>query len=213
MNGALSSKKGLLVAGALALVAVLAGGWLLVVSPKRSDAKELAIQVTAAQTELAQKKADLARPSASIRVRPGDIYRLARALPEGTDTSGVLLDIDNLANKNRLEFGSIRPQAAILGLGTLQQPFNVTVEGRFTDVSRFLGDVRKLVKVKRGTLDVAGRVYSVDSVQLGESTNEFPRVTATVQISSFSYTGPPPATAETPLPTDADGTVAAGANP
>lgn len=215
MSSALKSKQGIIAAGALGLVVVLGAGWFLGVSPKREDAKSLETQVVAAQSELAQKRADLARPSASIRVRPGDLYRLSKALPDASDQATVLLDIDNLATKNKLSFGSISPQAVVAGANYLKQPFNVTVEGRFKDVSRFLGDVRKLVKVKKGTLDVAGRVYAIDQVTLGEGDDKFPNVKAVVSLSSFTYFQAPPAAAAdgtTPTTTE-DGSVAAGATP
>jgi hypothetical protein len=214
VSSALKSKQGILVAGALGLVIALAAGWFLGVAPKRDDAKALESQVTAAQTELAQKRADLARPSASIRVRPGDLYRLSKALPDASDQATVLLDIDNLATKNNVSFGAISPQAVVAGTGFLKQPFNVTVEGRFKDVTKFLGDVRKLVKVKKGTLDVAGRVYSIDSVVLGEGDDKFPDVKAVVLLSSFTYFQAPPAVADGTTPTTTeDGSVAAGATP
>jgi hypothetical protein len=215
VSSALKSKQGIIAAGALGLIVVLAAGWLLAVSPKRKDAQSLEAQVATAQTELAQKKADLARPSASIRVRPGDLYRLSKALPDSSDQATVLLDVDNLATRNHLSFGAISPQASIAGTGYLQQPYSVTIEGRFTDVSHFLGDVRKLVKVKKGTLEVAGRVYSIDQVTLGEGENHFPNVKAVVMLSSFTYFQAPPASPVdgTQPTTTGDGTVAAGATP
>ncbi len=214
MSSALKSKQGIVGAGALGLLVVLAAGWFLAVSPKREDAKSLTSEVTVAQTELAQKQADLARPSASIRVRPGDLYRLSRALPDASDQATVLLDIDNLATRNHLSFGAISPQATVAGPNYLKQPFNVTVEGRFKDVSRFLGDVRKLVKVRKGMLDVAGRVYAIDQVTLGEGEEEFPNVKAVVSVSSFTYYQAPPAAADGTTPTTTeDGSVAAGATP
>ena len=64
----LRSQKGMIAAGVVAFVAVLALGWFFLVSPKRNDANDLATQVTSAQEELAQKRAELARPSAAVRV-------------------------------------------------------------------------------------------------------------------------------------------------
>jgi len=63
MTSVLRSRQGMLAAGAAALALVLVAGWFLVVSPKRTRADELKAEVAAAQSELAQKRAELARPS------------------------------------------------------------------------------------------------------------------------------------------------------
>ena len=72
----------------------------------------------------------------------------------------------------------------------------------------------KLVKVRKGMLAVAGRVYAIDQVTLGEGEEEFPNVKAVVSVSSFTYYQAPPAAADGTTPTTTeDGSVAAGATP
>ncbi len=61
MSGKLSNRSAVAFGGA-ALALVLLALWFLVVSPERSQAKSLEADVAAAQAELDQKKADLARP-------------------------------------------------------------------------------------------------------------------------------------------------------
>jgi Tfp pilus assembly protein PilO len=208
----------MLAAGAAALALVLLAGWFLVVSPKRTRADELQGQVAVAQTELAQKRAELARPSAAVRIKANDLFRLSKALPGAQDTAGVILDVDRLAGQHGLTFWSLTPEPAQVGTGILRQPYGVVLEGRFGDVSRFLRDLRTLVKIKKGQrLDARGRIYTVDRLELKEpeSAKKFPVVKASLTVNAYSYAGdavPPGNTPETTT-TPAPGTVAAGATP
>ncbi len=216
MTSVLRTRQGMLAAGAAALALVLVAGWFLVVSPKRTRADELKTEVAAAQGELAQKRAELARPSAAVRIRANDLFRLSKALPGATDTAGVILDVDRLARQHDLTFWSMTPESPQAGIGFLQQPYGVVLEGRFGDVSRFLRDLRTLVKVKKGRLDARGRVYAVDRVELQEpeTGKKFPVVKASLTVNAFSFAGdavPPGDTSETTTTTT--GTVAAGATP
>jgi len=217
VKGLLQSKKGIVGAGALGLVAVLAAGWFLAVAPKRQEASDLAVTVTSAQEELARKRAELARPSVAVRVKANDLYRLSKALPGQVDPAGVILDLDRIAKRNGLTFWSLSPTRPLPTSGALQQPFEVELEGRFTDVSRFLRDIRKLVSVKAGRLVVNGRVYAIDKLVLDEPTSgkKFPVVKASITVNAFSFVPvtPPADGTTTTTTTSSTGTVAAGATP
>ena len=96
-------------------------------------------------------------------------------------------------------------------------PLSVVVQGRFGDVSRFLGDVRTLVTVRKGRLDSRGRLYSVSQVDVSRARldKKFPVVKATVTLNAYAFSAPVPATpapSTTPDPSS-NGTVAAGATP
>lgn len=205
-----------LAAGIGAVALVLAAGWFLLVAPKREEAASLEQSVAAKQVELATKQAELARPSASVKIKASDLYRLTKALPDGTNMSGILLDVHRLAAKNKLLFHSVTPGAAVVDTAGLTQPMIVVVQGRFTSVSRFLGNVRSLVRVRNGRLDARGRTYSVTQVELGAPDKvTFPVVKASITLNAHSFVAPapsavPPTSTTTPSP---DGTVAAGATP
>lgn len=217
MNRVKQDPKLALIAGAGALALVLAVAWFLLVSPKRSEAVALEQDVAAKQVELAAKQAALASPSAAVKVRASDLYRLTKALPDTNDIPAILLDVNRLAARNKLEFSSIAPQVGVLGTGSVALPLVVTVEGRFSSVSRFLRDVRSLVRVRHGLLDARGRTYTVSQVELGAPEKvSFPVVKATVTLNAHAFASPPPpvatdpSTSTTPAP---DGTVAAGVTP
>ena len=219
MRTNVSNRTALAIGGA-ALVLVLAALWFLVVSPKRSEAARLEGDVAAAQAELSQRKADLASPSAALTVRASDVYRLAKALPEDANVAAVMLDVDRLAKRHGLTLEGVLPTAVIPVTGYYAQPLTITVQGRFGSVSRFLGDLRKLVTVKKGRLVVDGRLYSVTEVRLSKPEGEkvaFPVVRAGVILNAFGAlpaVPPTTSTSETPVETttpSSDGTSAAGA--
>jgi Tfp pilus assembly protein PilO len=219
MSGPLRSKKVLLALGGAVLIGIVAGGWFLLVSPKREKAVELEASIASAKAELEKKQAELAQPRANVRIRVSDLFRLAKALPDAPDMPGILLDVNRLANANELEFRSILPSPPVAGTGFAAHPLTVVVQGRFSAVSSFLADLRKIVRVRNKSLDARGRLYSIAEVDLGQPSagEDFPKVSASIVLDAFSFVpAPPPAPAATTstTATSSDGTVAAaGANP
>jgi len=208
-------KIGLAVAGGLLLVVA---AWLLLVSPQRAKAAELGAQVDASRVELAQRRIALVRPSSTVTVRPSDLYRLTKALPNETDMSGILLEVSRVAARDSLELSTVSPTSQVSGIGYLEQPLAVVVQGRFGNVSRFLADLRSLVSVRGGRLDARGRLYSVSRVDISapDGPKAFPIVKAAVTLNAYTFSAPVPT--ETPAPstttdTSTSGTVAAGATP
>ena len=215
MNRLKGDRKAQLAFGGAALVLLAAAAWFLLVSPKRNDIAVLDSEIAAATQRLVDKRGALATPPAAVRVRATDLYRLTKALPDTNDVSGIILDVNRLAVRNKLSFGSLTPSIPVPGTGTLALPVTVTVQGRFASVSRFLGDLRKLVRVRGRLLDARGRLYSVSQVELGQPEGDtFPRVKATVTFNAYAFSVPPLAAPGTPTPTpSSDGTVAAGVTP
>lgn len=218
MSDLLQSTRGKIGIAVVGGLLVLAVAWFLLVSPQRSKANELAAQVSAAQSELQVKRLALAKPSAAVAVKPSDLYRLTKALPNETDMSGILLDVDRLATSNKISFKSISPSASVVGTGYTQQPLAIVVQGRFANVSSFLGDLRRLVTVRGHRLDARGRLYSVSRIDIGspEAPANFPVVRASVTLNAYTFSNQAPVTAAPAAPTTTDassGTVAAGANP
>jgi type IV pilus assembly protein PilOP len=191
----LSSKAGVVALGAAAAVVIMAGGWFLLVKPKQNEAKVLDAKIATVEQSIAVRRAELARPKAEIRVRPSDLYRLSKALPGKPDIAGVMLEINRLAGLHGITFRSITSEAPVPATSYMVHPFEVTLEGRFANVSRFLGDLRKLVRVKKQVLDVRGRLFAVDTLALSKPDGEkkFPTVKAVVTLDAFNFTGVAPA--------------------
>lgn len=219
MSALLRSPKGKIGAIAAGGLLVFIAIWFLLVSPQRAKANEVSVTLISTQAELTQRKLDLVTPSANITVKPSDLYRLTKALPNDTNMSGILLDVNRIAAKNKLTFQSIAPAPQVLGTGYLQTPLDVVVQGRFSKISSFLADLRTLVTVRRKRLDARGRLYSVSAVNITAPDNPatFPIVKAAVKLNAYSFSAPVP-TAPTQDPstttdTSSSGTVAAGATP
>jgi len=201
--------------GAVALVA--AAAFVLLVGPERSKASKLDGQISSVQQQIDQRKASLATPKANIHVKASDSFRLNRAIPDQVDMKGIILVLNRLSAGRNLSFDSIQPGTPVAQTGFNVQPITVVIQGRFGDVSLFLGDLRKLVKVKRHALATAGRLFAVDSVDFAapDKDHKFPQVKATLTVDAFTFAGgsltPTPSTSS---PSGSDsGTVAAGANP
>ena len=225
MSTLLSSKAGIVAVAAGVAAVIAAAGWFLLVKPKQGEAQTLDGRITSVERDIAVRRAELARPKAEIRVRPSDLYRLSKALPGAPDVSGVMLEVNRLAGLHGITFRSIKSEAPVPATSYMVHPFEVVLEGRFANLSGFLGDLRKLVRVKKQLLDVRGRLFAVDSLQLTapEGEKKFPTVKAIVTLDAFAFTGPAPPTAPgtTTAPTSAttqtspstSGTDAAGATP
>jgi Tfp pilus assembly protein PilO len=216
LNERLSSPRARLAVGGFGLVLVLAVAWLMVVSPQRGKVGDLKQSLASAQAELTSRQIALSSPSAAVKVRASDTYRLTKALPDGAGMAGVILDVNRIAKAHSLTFTSIAPAPTVAGTGYTTQPLTLILQGRFSSVSGFLGDMRGLVRVRKSTLDARGRLYSVTAVDLSKAdAAEFPVVKATVTLQSFTFSGAPPAaaTGTTQSTTSSSGTVAAGATP
>jgi Tfp pilus assembly protein PilO len=199
-----------------AVVLVTAVAWIVVVGPERSKVGKLDGEITSVQTQIDQRKAALASPKVSLHIRASDLYRLTKAMPDATDMPGIILVLNRLASGHALKFSSIQPGPLVAQTGFNVQPLTVVMQGRFADVSSFLGDLRNLVRVKKHALAATGRLFAIDSIDFAspEAPKTFPIVKATLTVDAFTFAGgvatPNPSTS---TPSAANGTVAAGANP
>jgi hypothetical protein len=219
MSSLLRSPRGKIGAIAVGGLLVFLAVWFLLVSPQRAKATEVGAQAESMRAQVVARRAALATPSADVNVRPSDLYRLTKALPDDTNMSSVLLDVNRISAKNKLTFVSITPGAPVVGTGYLQQPLDVIVQGRFGKISSFLADLRTLVSVRDKRLDARGRLYSVSSVNITgpDSPAKYPIVKAAVKLNAYAFSAPAPTTpapdSSTSTDTSSDGTVAAGATP
>ena len=78
--------------------------------------------------------------------------------------SGILLDVNRLAARNKLTFivDHAGPAGARHRLPRSSRSPSI-VQGRFGNISSFLGDLRTLVSVRGKRLDARGRLYSVSA--------------------------------------------------
>jgi Tfp pilus assembly protein PilO len=213
MSAKLSNTKNLVALVLGAVVVLVAAGWFLLIGPERSKATKLDADIVDVQQKIDVRKAALQTPKADLNVRASDVFRLTRAMPDNTDMSGIIVALNRLAARHELAFQSIAPSPLVAQAGFNVQPIAVELQGRFGDVSAFLGGVRELVRVKNHRLATKGRLFSVDSVEVTQPGTDatFPVVKATLTIDAFVFAGGVlPTTPESD--TSASNTVAAGAN-
>ena len=187
--------------------------WFLLVAPKRSEAASVSEDVIAAQLDLAsaQLKARRPAPATPADTSVSDVLRLAKAMPSRADQAGLVLELDRLARSANATLGSIAPGEEVVGAGGATTiPVVVTVTGSYRQITRFLQHTRALVSVHRGAVHATGRLLTMQSVNLVESsTRHFPYLDATITLNAFVYDGPiaPPA----PPPTTTTGDSSSGA--
>jgi len=220
MSSNLRNPKLAIPLGLGAVVLVVAAVWMLMIKPQQTKADTLKGEIASTQQQIDERKAALATPSANVHVRSSDVFRLNRAMPNQNDMPGVIMVLSRLAAGHHLKFNSIEPSPLVAQTGFNVQPLTVEVEGRFADISRYLGAVRKLVRVRTRQLAAEGRLFSVESVDLAlakdTDTKVLSNVTADLTVDAFTFAGAVPVSPTTPTqptPSAGSGTVAAGANP
>lgn len=175
------------VIAAVAVAAYAAGGWFLVVAPKRAEAADLGARAEQKLTELV---------AAQVAARPGpeppqiavaDIFRLAKAMPGDVDMPGILLDLSRLAAESGIVFESVAPGPPAAAGGYARVPVTVVFEGTYYELSDLLFRLRTLVSVRDGELQATGRLFSVRSVDMSEGEDGFPQIRATLGLDAFAY--------------------------
>lgn len=205
----------------LALAAVLVYAvavWFLVVAPKRSEAASLAADVAAAELQLAEVRAAANRPKA-VSAPVADVVRLAKAMPSTADQPSLVLELARLARAAGVTLGSIAPdEPDVDAAGATRVPVAVAVTGSYRKIMRFLRSTRQLVSVRGGKLHATGRLFSVQGIELSESsTGKFPLLDATITLDAYAYDGPivPPTPVTPPSQEEpsTSGATAAGGTP
>jgi hypothetical protein len=204
------------IAIAVAAVLVLALiGYFAVVKPQKGTAADLSTQIAAADTQITDARALLAKSKDAQKVRVADLFRLTKAMPDQPDEAGIVLELTNVARGSGIEFESISPQGSTPLSGYQVVPIDVVFEGNFYQLTDFLYRLRNLVDVRRGALAADGRLFTVDSVEFSEGELKFPEVKATLTVDAYiSGTGAtvsaPPQTAA-PAATTTPGSTTPGA--
>jgi hypothetical protein len=180
-----------------ALVVLLAGGYLVLIGPKRHHASQLAAQADDLRRQIAETQAS-SSSSDTQPIRIADIFQLSRAMPDTPDVPDVLLQLSQVATETGITFSSITPAKPEL-VGNYQKlPIDLTFQGRFYDLSDFLYRLRNLVGVHDGALQSDGRLFAIDSISFAEGDVTFPQVQANLRVDAYIFgnglePSPPPA--------------------
>ena len=192
---------GLIVGGDLLLLVL---GWFMLIGPQRSTAASIVRATQAAEVQIvdAKRPVKIVKPAAVQQpaIRTADLYSIAKAMPPTADMPDLLLELDQVARSAGVTLTSIAPNAAApstAGAFSLV-PINLALSGDFYTLTDLLYRLRSLVTVHHGTLETAGRLFSVGSVAL-TPTGVGARLNATVTVDAFIY-GTPAVAGAIPAP-------------
>lgn len=169
------------------VLVMAAGGWFLLVSPKRGEASHLDDEIAQAQAEAvtAQQAVNAANKIKPVAVP--DLFKLAKAMPDDIDMAGVLLELNRVASESGIAFESITPGQPTKLTGYRVIPTEVVFEGNFYSLADFLYRLRNLVSVEAGRLNASGRLFSIDKLSFGQADAGFPQIKAAITIDAFVY--------------------------
>lgn len=186
-------------------------GWFVLVSPQRSRAASIDVELVQVDLQLAESRAAQQQSSGAQPIRSADLFRLTKAMPADNDIAGVMLELSRVAAETGILFEAIKPQATVAAGTNRAQGIDLIFTGNFYSLSDFLYRLRNLVSVQKGRLLANGRLFSVEKLAFTEAPTGFPNIRALLTVSAFLYgsgpvAGAPPAGAVPIAPISTDTT-------
>jgi len=99
---ALKNPRNMTVAGMLAIAALAIGFWMLLLAPKRDEAKKLDAQVADVESSLAAHEAEVSAAEAAREQFPTEYQKLVvlgKAVPAGDETASLLVQMNGIAKR------------------------------------------------------------------------------------------------------------------
>jgi hypothetical protein len=205
------SKRDMILLAVIGAVVILGGFYWMAIKPAKADLATQRTQLSQIQDEAGQLRDTLSRadntPKTATR-RVSDRLRLAKAVPDDVETPGVMVELQQLADRANVQLTSIKTDD-FSDYGSLRgTEFNLIVTGRFFDVDDFLYRLHHQVTVDaKDRPEIRGRLFATKSVDIqllppddassGGPVGADDQVTATVVVVAFSSIagGTAPATA------------------
>jgi type IV pilus assembly protein PilO len=166
-----------LVLTAVAVVAVLAGGWLLLISPKRAEADDLRAETVATEqqiTTLRGRLAELQEKQANLPAQQAALDAISKQIPGEPALPALIRALTNAGRSSGVDLASIAPGAptALAPVGATAGaaattpivviPLTLTAKGTYTQVQQF---VSRLETLQRAVLV---RGFQLDAAASGE---------------------------------------------
>jgi Tfp pilus assembly protein PilO len=204
-----AARKKLIVGAVFAVVvlAVLVGGYLMLVSPKKSKASSLQASIVDTQNKLTLALSVAHQQSGRAAVDESDLFRLSKAMPDRVDIAGTILDLAAIARSTGVSIDGLIPSDAVpttTGTGYELVGIQATLSGGYANLTRFLQKVRRQVTISTGRIDAHGRLFGVDSIHIAPVVAGSSSLTATVKLETYVYSssaGAPAPTTTTPAAT------------
>jgi len=212
---------------AIALVALpglvlLAALWVLAISPKRGEHAAVPVNVAAQEQRLQSAQTQVASYQAAREQFPrmlAKLHRLDEAVPARAAISSLLRQLQRRANARDSELRLVAlkaeaqtatpdapsdaapaaPATTAVADGLAALPFTFEFTGRYFDLRDILATVRRSVRVRSGSVKVAGRLLTIDGLTFtrtdSKSTQTKVVVEATAYIASDEASSPQPSAA------------------
>ena len=101
----------------------------------------------------------------------------------------ILLQLSRIASEEHVTLVSVVPLATVPYSNYEALPLTVTLEGKFFGIQGFLQQLRNQVRTSsQAGLSATGRLYDVLSLTM-TPTAPTPKVSATLTVDAFNYTG------------------------
>lgn len=182
------------------IIAVLGGGYLMVVSPKSKEASKLASQVTEARSQLSSAEGQLSQArsaQAQYASAYASVVSLGKAVPASQEVPSLMIELSQATNTKHVEFTSITATGAGTGsagtsasatsaasAGFSQMPFTLVFEGGFFELERLFQQLNGFtVHPTSGELQVSGRLLTIQSVKLAPASSSAPAAGAALRLS------------------------------
>jgi hypothetical protein len=177
-----------LVAMGIAMLVVLGGGWMLVVSPERKRAADASAEVGAAQQKLEAARSQLSN-ARSARAQYATAYaalvRLGKAVPPEQQVPALVYELNQASNGRNVDFSSIavnqsgsgsaatsKAAAALQGSAFTPMPFTFVFKGSYYELFRLFRQLEGFTqRTPSGEIQVSGRLLTIQNVTLNRETS------------------------------------------
>jgi hypothetical protein len=169
---------------AIVVLVVLAGGYLMVVSPERKQAADAQTAVQSAKGELESAEQQAASARAAQRryaAAYSSVVSLGKAVPPADEVPSLIYQLEQASNQREVDFNSITSSAsggasgaaatpaatAAASSGFTQMPFTFIFQGSFAGLAHLLGQVEGFAaQTNTGGLTVSGRLLTIQGVSI-----------------------------------------------
>lgn len=141
----------------IAVLAILAGGWLLAVSPERKEAAQAQAKIESARTQLQTAQAQAASErSAEARYASAyvSVVKLGKAVPPLQEVPSLVYELERASNQRSIDFKSITSSSAsaspaassstastATSAAFTQMPFTFIFTGSYFGLAHLLGQI------------------------------------------------------------------------
>ena len=165
----------------LIVLAVIAGGWMVLVSPERQKAKSLETEVSTAQAALSTAEGQLSSARAAesqYSTAYASVVSLGKAVPATEEVPSLIFQLSHVTTQRNVDFnsivtgsaggsGSAAGSGAVAAAGFTQMPFTFGFNGGFFDLEKLFRSMTGFATyTKSGSIQVSGRLLTIQSVKL-----------------------------------------------